>query len=101
MEAVFKESSPVSSNYFLYLLERFLASDKNTYSLTYFPVLGSIEYCCIAKLEERQINFIFYFLLSTILIPKCYDNFIKLSIVLTVCSCHVTYAFQNPHSIFA
>ena len=40
LEAVFKESNPVSNNYFLY----FLANDKNPYPLTYFLVLGSIEY---------------------------------------------------------
>ena len=47
LEAVFKESSPVSSNCFLYFLE----NDKNLYPLTYFLVLGSTEYCCIAELE--------------------------------------------------
>ena len=26
----------------------FLANDKNPYPLTYFPVLGSIEYCSIS-----------------------------------------------------
>ena len=44
LEAVFKESSPVSNTYFLY----FLANDKNPCSLTYFLVLGSIEYRLIA-----------------------------------------------------
>ena len=34
----------------------FLASDKNPYPLTYFFVFGSIEYCHIAKLEERVIS---------------------------------------------
>ena len=31
LEAVFKEFSPVSNNCFLYLLEKFLANDKNPY----------------------------------------------------------------------
>ena len=50
--AVFRASSPVSNNRFLY----FLANDKNTYPLTYFLVLGSIEYHRIAKLERRVIS---------------------------------------------
>ena len=48
----FKECSLVSINYFLY----FLVNDKNPYPLTYFLVLGSIEYCRIAKLEQRVIS---------------------------------------------
>ena len=44
LEAVFKESSPVSNTCFLY----FLANDKNPCSLKYFLVLGSIEYRLIA-----------------------------------------------------
>ena len=56
LEAVFEESSPVSNNCFLY----FLANDSNLDPLTYFLVLGSIEYHSIAKLEEHVI-FIFCF----------------------------------------
>ena len=44
LEAVFKESSPVSNNWFLY----FLTNYKNLYPLTYFLVLRSIEYCRIS-----------------------------------------------------
>ena len=44
LEAVFKESIPVSNNYVLY----FLGNDKNPYPLTYFLVLGSNEYCHIS-----------------------------------------------------
>ena len=44
LEAVFKESSPVSNTWFLH----FLANDKNPYSLKYFLVLGSIEYHIIS-----------------------------------------------------
>ena len=40
LEPVFKESSPVSKNCFLY----FLVNDKNPSPLNYFLVLGSIEY---------------------------------------------------------
>ena len=47
-EAVFKESSPVSYNCFLYLLDTFLVNDKNSYRLTYFLVVGSTEYCVIS-----------------------------------------------------
>ena len=43
-EAVFKESSPVSNNFFLY----FLKNDKSPYPLKYFIVLGSIEYHVIS-----------------------------------------------------
>ena len=49
MEAVFTASSLLSNNSFLY----FLATDKNPCPLTYFLVLGPIEYCHIADLEER------------------------------------------------
>ena len=42
-EAVFRAYSPVFSNSFPYLLDRFLANDKNPYHLAYFLVLGSIE----------------------------------------------------------
>ena len=52
LEVVFKESSHVSNYCFLY----FLANDKNSYPLTYFLAVGSIEYCHIAKLEERFIS---------------------------------------------
>ena len=44
------------SSCFPYLLAQFLAKDKNPYSLTYFLNLGSIEYCCIAKLNECVIS---------------------------------------------
>ena len=40
LEVVFKESSPISNNCFLY----FLANNKNPYPLTYFLFLGSVEY---------------------------------------------------------
>ena len=56
MEVVFNASSPASNNFFLYLLEKFLANDKNSYLLTYFIVLGFIEYRRIAKLEELVIS---------------------------------------------
>ena len=52
LEAVFTASSPVSNNCFLY----FLANDKSTNPLTYFLVLGSIEYHCITNLEDRVIS---------------------------------------------
>ena len=52
LEAVFKAYSPVSNNYFLY----FLSNDGNPYPLTYFLVLGSIEYCRIAKLRDHVIS---------------------------------------------
>ena len=45
LEVVFKESSPVFSNYFL-------ANDKNPYLLTYFLVLASVAYRRITKLEK-------------------------------------------------
>ena len=48
LEAVFKESGPVSNNWFLCLLDKFLANDKSPYPLVYFLVLGSIEYCVIS-----------------------------------------------------
>ena len=51
LEAIFKQSSQVSSNCFLY----FFANDKNPYRLTYFLVQASIEYRHIAKLKERVI----------------------------------------------
>ena len=44
LETAFKESGPVFNNYFLY----FLPNDKNPYPLTYFLVLGSIEYRMIS-----------------------------------------------------
>ena len=47
----------------------FLANDKNPYPLTYFLVLGSIEYCSILFIKRQcQINLIFYFQRSPILI---------------------------------
>ena len=39
---------PVANNCFLYLLEKFLANDKNPYPLTYFLVLGAIAYRVIS-----------------------------------------------------
>ena len=48
MEAVFRASSLVSNNCFLHLLEKFIANDKSPYPLTYFLVLGSIEYRVIS-----------------------------------------------------
>ena len=51
-EAVFTASSPISNNCFLY----FLANEKNPYLFAYFIVLGSIEYRCITKVEERVIS---------------------------------------------
>ena len=41
--AFFKASSPVSSNQFLYFLDKFPANYKNPYPLTYFLVFGSID----------------------------------------------------------
>ena len=47
LEAVFRAPSPVfvavSINCFAYLLDGFLVNYQNTYPLTYFLVLGSIE----------------------------------------------------------
>ena len=51
LEAVTRASIPASSNCFLY----FLVIDKNPYILTYFLVLGSLEYHRIGKIEERVI----------------------------------------------
>ena len=45
LEAVFKESSSVSNNCFLYSLDKVPSNDKNPYPLTYFLVLGSTEHC--------------------------------------------------------
>ena len=39
LEAVFKESSSVFSNWLLYFLDKFLANDKNLYLLLYFLFL--------------------------------------------------------------
>ena len=44
LERFAPDFSRVSNNSFLY----FLANDKNSYPLTYFLVLGSIEYCVIS-----------------------------------------------------
>ena len=44
LERFAPDFSGVSNNSFLY----FLANDKNSYPLTYFLVLGSIEYCVIS-----------------------------------------------------
>ena len=49
-EAAFTASNPVSNNCFLY----FLANDKNSYPLTYFLVLGSIEYCQCEELSSKS-----------------------------------------------
>ena len=58
----FKESSFISNNCFLYLLEKFLANDRTPYPLTYFLVLGSIEHRAISTYNKQcQINFAFYF----------------------------------------
>ena len=38
-------SVALSNNFFPYLLNTFLANDKNQYPLTYFLVLGSIVFC--------------------------------------------------------
>ena len=74
LEAVFTASSPVSNNCFLY----YLANDKIPYLLTYFLVLGWIEYWVISIINKQcQINFIFYFQWSAVLIRKCYNNLIK------------------------
>ena len=88
LKEVFKESSLVSNDCFLYLLNRFLANDINPYPLTYCLVFGSIELLCVPQLEkhinsvyykECQINFDFYLQRSIILISNCYDKFIKRS----------------------
>ena len=56
-EAVFKESSPVFNDCFLYLLDKFIANDKTSYPLTYFLFLGSIEYCLFLFINQQsQIN---------------------------------------------
>ena len=46
LEAVFKVSSLVSNNCFLYLLEGSLANDKNTYPLTFFLVPSLTYFQC-------------------------------------------------------
>ena len=51
LEAVFRASSPVSNNCFLY----FLVNNKNLYPLTHFLGFGSVQYHRIANLEERII----------------------------------------------
>ena len=56
LEAIFKASSPVSNNCFLYLFEKFLANNKNPYRLTYFLVLCSIEYCVISIYQQTISN---------------------------------------------
>ena len=48
LEAVFGAPNPISNNCFLNLLQKFFANHKNPYPLTYFLVLGSIEYCVIS-----------------------------------------------------
>ena len=52
LEIVFRASIPVSNNCILH----FLANDKNPYSLTYFPVLGSIEYQRLFSLLIRNVK---------------------------------------------
>ena len=64
--AVFSASSPVlaevSDNCFLYLLNRFLAIDKNPHPLTYFLVLGFTEKRAFPSISKQcQINFVFDF----------------------------------------
>ena len=54
LESVFKGSSPVCNNCFLY----FLANYKISYPLTFFLVLGSTEYRRIAKFE-KLVTFIY------------------------------------------
>ena len=45
------------SNYcFRYLIEKVQANNKNPWPLTYFLVLGYIEWCRVAKLKERVIS---------------------------------------------
>ena len=39
LEAIFKGPGPVYNNCFLYLLDKFLANNKNPYPLTYFLFL--------------------------------------------------------------
>ena len=56
LEAVFKVSNPISNNCFLY----YLANDKNSYHLTYFPVLSSI-YLLLFINKQCQINLVFFF----------------------------------------
>ena len=46
---VFKDSSPVSNNFFL-------VNDRNPYPVTYYVNLFSIEYCRITKLEKHVIS---------------------------------------------
>ena len=41
--AVFQAFIPACNNCFQYLLDKFLANDKNPHPLTYFLVLGSTE----------------------------------------------------------
>ena len=60
-KTVFKASSLLFNNWFLYLLDKFLENDENPYHLTYFLVLGSIEYCVISISKQCQFNFFFYF----------------------------------------
>ena len=55
LEAVFKESSPISDNWFLY----FLANDKNPNPATYFIVLGSIDIVSFLFINKQcKVNFI-------------------------------------------
>ena len=56
LEAGFKESSPVSNNYFLCFLE----NDENLCPLTYFFVLLNITLFLFIN-NHCQINFVFYF----------------------------------------
>ena len=52
LELIFRASSPVSNNCFLY----FLANDKNQHLLTYFLVLGFIEYHIISIYQQAVSN---------------------------------------------
>ena len=90
-----RASSPdlvtASKFFFPYLLDRFIANDKNRYSLMHFfsfmglqnngMLLSSKSTSFLFINKQCQINFVFYFQLSTILIRKCYYNFIKHSVV--------------------
>ena len=66
LEAVFAASIfvllVVFNNFFVYLLDRFLANDKNPYPLTYALVVGCIEYLSFLFINRQsQISFVFYF----------------------------------------
>ena len=67
----------LSNNFFLSLLDRFLANNKNSYPLTHFHFNVSFLFTN----KQCQINFVFYFYQSTILINKYHNNIIKLSVI--------------------